>query len=320
MANTINEYINYICPIPEFLKKYLILDSLKRLKNIGYFCGMDYASKDIYDFTFYISRFDHSLSTALITWEFTKNKKATLAALFHDITSPCFSHVIDYLNGDYNLQESTEIKNPSIILNDKLLQKFLKEDELTFNDIIDFKKYSIVDSERPKLCADRVDGIILPSLAWTKNLEMKEAFKILDNLEVYINECGEQEIGFKSKEVAVRAKELNDIIDEYTHSKEDYYMMSLLKFITNYALIKSIITYEELFIKDEIYVIDLFEDLASKDTYFNYSFKKFKTIVKEEIPNLPLEKIKNKNLDPLVKGKRLSTILKDEILIMSLKK
>ena len=36
--------------MPEFLKKYLKIPSLTRLKKIGYFCGMDYASKNIYSF------------------------------------------------------------------------------------------------------------------------------------------------------------------------------------------------------------------------------------------------------------------------------
>ena len=37
--------------IPDFLIKYLKTPSLLRLKKVGYFCGMDYASKDIYDFS-----------------------------------------------------------------------------------------------------------------------------------------------------------------------------------------------------------------------------------------------------------------------------
>ena len=40
--------------IPEFLVKYLLSPSLLRLKKIGYFCGMDYASNDIYVFREYI--------------------------------------------------------------------------------------------------------------------------------------------------------------------------------------------------------------------------------------------------------------------------
>ena len=41
--------------IPEFLIKYLETPSLLRLKKVGYFCGMDYASKNIYNF-FYTSK------------------------------------------------------------------------------------------------------------------------------------------------------------------------------------------------------------------------------------------------------------------------
>ena len=33
---------------------------------------------------------------------------ATVAALLHDIATPVFAHVIDFLNNDYEKQESTE--------------------------------------------------------------------------------------------------------------------------------------------------------------------------------------------------------------------
>ena len=50
----------YLEQLGYFLVKYLKAPSLLRLKDIGYFCGMDYASKDIYNFKEYISRYDHS--------------------------------------------------------------------------------------------------------------------------------------------------------------------------------------------------------------------------------------------------------------------
>ena len=63
-----NEYLNILIKdgIPEFLQKYLTVPSLVRLKDIGYFCGMDYASKDVYNFKEQISRYDHSLTVALL--------------------------------------------------------------------------------------------------------------------------------------------------------------------------------------------------------------------------------------------------------------
>ena len=84
--------------IYDYLDDYLKVPSLNRIKYVGYFCGMDYASKNIYNFKEYVTRFDHSLTVALLTYKLTKDKKATLAALFHDVATPCFSHVVDYMN------------------------------------------------------------------------------------------------------------------------------------------------------------------------------------------------------------------------------
>ena len=36
--------------MPLFLRKYFECPSLNRLMKVGYFCGMDFASKNIYDF------------------------------------------------------------------------------------------------------------------------------------------------------------------------------------------------------------------------------------------------------------------------------
>ena len=159
---------------PEFINKYLETPSLLRLKKVSYLCGMDYASKDIYNFKEPLSRYDHSLSVALLTWKLTHNQKATIAGLFHDVATPCFSHVIDYMNKDYANQESTEEFTEKIIKDDKYLLKCLKKDRVNVDDITDFKKYSIVDNKRPKLCADRIDGVILTAIGWTKNITINE--------------------------------------------------------------------------------------------------------------------------------------------------
>ncbi len=143
MGTLYNEYLNLLIEgeMPSFLEKYLTVPSLVRLKNVGYFCGMDYASKNIYNFKEKISRYDHSLTVALLIWKFTKDKKTTLAGLFHDIATPCFAHVIDYMNKDYETQESTEKYTEKIIKSDVILAKYLKEDNIYSEDIINFKKY-----------------------------------------------------------------------------------------------------------------------------------------------------------------------------------
>ncbi len=301
--SSIYDYIDKICEIPDFLNKYLKVDILVRLKEVGYFCGMDYASKNIYDFKYLISRYDHSLSTALLTWRYSNDKKQTIAALFHDISTPCFSHVIDYMNKDYEKQESTEDKTEEIINTSKDLKKLLKEDNLTIKDIINYKNCPIVDNHRPKLCADRLDGIILTSLSWTKKLELDEITEILDNTWIYRNESNIKEIGFKTKKIANKIIKLNNYINKYCHSKEDNYMMNLLADLTGYCIEHKKITYDDLYTKTEKEILRIFDKIKDED--FQELYTKFKKIKLEDIPLINLPYVKERIINPLVKGERL---------------
>ena len=301
----IEEYMNILeyKNMSKILEKYLLSPSLLRLKNIGYFCGMDYASKDVYNFTEKISRYDHSLFVALITWKLTKDIKATLAGLFHDISTPCFSHVIDYMNKDYEKQESTEEKTEEILKKDTYLLKCLETDKILIEDIIDFKKYSIVDLDRPMLCTDRLDGVILTGLYWTKNILIDEVRKIISDLIVTTNEYGQKEIGFKTKEIAELVLRTSELIDVYCHSKEDNYMMELLAKITKRAIDLEIITYDKLFELDEKQIIDIFD--KSNDIELINNLQIFRNISVSEIPDIDMPYIKIRDLNPIVLDGRL---------------
>lgn len=303
--NNIQEYINMLGPIPKFLEKYLSLRILTRLKKVGYFCGMDYASEHVYLFEYKISRYEHSLTTALLTWRHTKSKKQTLAALFHDVSTPCFSHVIDYMNKDYENQESTEEKTESILRSSKKLKQLLKEDKLTIEDILDFKNYTIVDNHRPKLCADRIDGIILTSLGWTKTLTMEEIPSILNDIQVMTNEDNEKELGVKTNEIANKLCNLNREIDIICHSNEDNYMMELLAEITKYIIDKEYITYDNLYEYNEEKLIKLLYSI--EDTALKILLNLFRTVTVEEISIKELPKLKRRYINPLVNGKRFIT-------------
>lgn len=298
--------------IPPFLDKYLSTPSLIRLKKISFFCGMDYASKKIYNFREYISRFDHSLTVALITYKLTNDKTATLAGLLHDISTPCFSHVIDYMNKDYIKQESTEKHTEKIIKKDKYLMKCLKEDNIKVKDVANFKKHTIVDNERPKLCADRIDGIILAGISWTKNLSKDEIKNIVSDLTVFKNEDKEDEIGFKMTKTAEKVVKINRILDEYCKSKEDTYMMQLLADITQKAIDKGYIKYDDLYVYNEEYLLSLLK--IQNDKEINDLFKKFQTISKKKIPNIELPEVKTRHLNPLVNNKRFDTLFTETFL------
>ena len=297
-------YQSYISPIPEFLEKYLELDILQRLKGISFFCGMDYASKDIYDFKYYISRYEHSLNVALIVWRLTHDKKATLAGLFHDISTPVFSHVIDYMNGDFVNQESTEEYTEKILNSSSKLKEYLEEDGLEIKDISDFKKYTIVDLDRPKMCADRLDGVLSAGMSWTKLVRLEDALSVINNTLVAINEDGEKEISFNSYDVASYVSYMNSEINRMTHTKEDIYMMLLLSRIVKRIIELQLITYDDLYILQEQDVVDIIENNLDKDGVLKglwYEFRNIKYVDK------PVDiSVKQKVLRPLVGTFRLN--------------
>ena len=89
-------------------------------------CGTDYSK--VFNIRYWYSNLDHSVGVALIIWNFTHDKKQTLAGLFHDIATPTFKHCIDFMNGDSEKQESTEERTEEIIRNSNSIMSLLKRD------------------------------------------------------------------------------------------------------------------------------------------------------------------------------------------------
>jgi HD superfamily phosphohydrolase len=288
---------------PEWLKKYLDLDILTRLKDISLLCGMEYASHDIYDFAFSISRYEHSLNVALITWYLTHDKNATLAALFHDVSSPVFSHCIDYMNGDFINQESTEEPTEEVLSSSEDLKRYLYLDHIMIDDIKDFKQYSVVDLPRPYMCADRLDNSIGVGMAWSQKLTYEDAKKVLESIRLTINENGIYEISFIDSEAANIIYNINNDINRLTHSNSDTYMMLLVSKIIRKMINLKLVTYEDLYKLIERDIIDILEDNNHLDEELEKLYEEFKNI--KEAPIISQPEIKDKTLNPLVKEKRL---------------
>ena len=288
---------------PEWLNKYLELDILNRLQDISVLCGMEYASHDIYNFAFSISRYEHSLNVALITWALTHDKNATLGALFHDASSPVFSHCVDYMNGDYVNQESTEEKTDEILLSSPDLQRYLRQDNVSLEDVINFKQYSVVDLPRPYMCADRLDNCIGVGMAWSKKLTYEDAKSILESIRLTLNENGIYEISFNDEQAANIVYEINNDINQLTHSNSDTYMMLLVSKIIKKLILLNLVTYDDLFKLKERDIIDILEDNNHLDVELEQLYNEFKTI--KEAPVIEQPEIKDKILNPLVKQKRL---------------
>ena len=109
-------YPVYVSSFPPWLRPWTAIPAMQRLKEIGMNCGLEYTRYPIYrHLTKPYSRYEHSVGTALIVWHFTQDQAQTIAALLHDLSTPVFAHVIDFLNEDHLTQESTEGDRKSVV-------------------------------------------------------------------------------------------------------------------------------------------------------------------------------------------------------------
>ena len=133
----------YHSEIPLFLREFSATDALLRLKSIGMDCGCEYTNFPAYKNSIKYNRYEHSLGTALIIWHFSMDMKQSVAGLLHDISTPVFSHSIDFLNNDYLLQESTEEDTEKIIYQSGQLMQLLKKYAISLEEVCNYHIYPI---------------------------------------------------------------------------------------------------------------------------------------------------------------------------------
>lgn len=185
---------------PEFLYEYINTPQMQRLKGTGCGCGTDYTK--IFNNKFFYSNFEHSIGVALIVWNFTKDKKQTLAGLFHDIATPTFKHCIDFMNGDSKTQESTEEETEEIIKNSKEIMALLEKDGITLEEVKDYHIYPIADNDTPQLSADRLEYTFTNGIYFKEVWNLKQIKEIYQNIIILQNEEGIQELRFKDLKIA----------------------------------------------------------------------------------------------------------------------
>ena len=196
----IKEYFKILSEeFPEWLDDYIETKEMQRISKISMSCGTDYSK--CFNIRYWYSNLDHSVGVALIIWNFTHDKKQTLAGLFHDIATPVFKHSIDFMNGDSEKQESTEERTSDIIKNSKEIMTLLKRDNIKLEEINDYKIYPIADNDTPKLSADRFEYTFSSGLSFYRVWELDTIKKMYSNIIIVKNEEGINELAFKDKEI-----------------------------------------------------------------------------------------------------------------------
>lgn len=189
LEEPIKKYFDILSPEkPDFLEEYINTPEMQKQAGISVSCGTCY-SKLFPEISLWYSSLDHSVAVALIIWNFTKDKKQTLSGLFHDIATQSFKHCIDFMNGDYEKQESTEELTTKIISESKEIMNLLNRDRIKIEEINDYHKYPIADNDTPMLSSDRLEYTFSNGFGVRRKLwNLDEVKEIYENIEMQKNE------------------------------------------------------------------------------------------------------------------------------------
>ena len=266
------EYFKVLSPVfPEWLLDYIDTPEIQRLSGISMVCGTDYSK--IYDYKSFNSTLDHSVGVALIIWNFTKDKKQTLAGLFHDIATPVFKHSIDFMNGDSEHQESTEERTEQVIRNSQTILSLLNRDGIKVEEISDYHIYPIADNNTPRLSADRFEYTFSNGLFLYGAWNVDEISKYYNDITILKNEDGIEELGFKTPQIC--KEYLHTILPIFANydSDNNRTVMQFFADIVKSMNVKGYITVDDLYELSEEDVINRI--LNCDDTYIKESFVKF---------------------------------------------
>ena len=187
--------------VPAFLQEAAKTSAMQRLQDVGMNCGCEYTSFPMFAGIGPYSRFDHSVGVGLIVWHFTKSMEQAMAGLLHDIATPVFAHVIDFLHGDHMNQESTEAGTGQWIRGSGELHRVLEKFEIPVEAVEDYHRYPIADNDSPRLSADRLEYTLGNAVNYGIATKAQVRTWYAD-LAVGVNEDDEPELMFSHREAA----------------------------------------------------------------------------------------------------------------------
>ena len=294
------EYFNILSDYPNWLDDYIDTPALQRIGYISYDCGNDYTN--LFPKHEWHSNLDHSVGVALILWHFTHDKKQTLAGLFHDIATPVFKHCIDFMNNDYENQESTEELTRQIIMEDEKIMELLKRDNITVDEVADYKIYPLADNNSPRLSADRFEYNFCAGYFFHPIWTLEEIKKVYDDVKVFNLPNGEIEMGFADENIALDY--IKHVVNLWPHwfNKEDRIAMQFLADMCRCLNEANYLTIDDLYKLKESEVIDI---IKKSDSFLGEVYRKFEKAEKayEGIAEGKYSiniKSKRRYIDPLV--------------------
>ena len=307
----IKEYFNILEPeFPEWLNEYINTKELLFQQHTSITCGTIYSK--LFDSKFFYSTLDHSVAVALIIWHFTHDKKQTLSGLFHDIATPTFKHCVDFLNGDYMNQESTEDLTTQIISKSKEIMTLLERDKIKLSEVDNYHIYPIADNDTPKLSADRLEYSLANALFTYDLMKLEEIQQIYNDIEIQRNEQNEIELGFKTKKLAREFVKITSRLSIIYREDRTRYSMQFLADILKKLSEENKICKKDLYVLKESEVIKIIENSKYKQVFNIWKNAKKVKVSKEQPQDVYYvhHGAKIRYINPLVNGERISNICK----------
>ena len=231
--------------LPPILAELAGTPPLLRLREIGMNCGCEYTAFPRFRGGRIYNRYLHSLGVGRIVWHFTEDPAQAAAGLLHDVATPPFAHVVDFLRGDHLRQEATEAGTRELIAGSPALQGILAACGLTTDQVADYHIYPIADNDSPRLSADRLEYTLGNALNY--GFAARETLACLyRDLTVGVNEDGAPELCFRRRETGLAFARLALRCSRVYVSPEDRYAMQALSELLGRALDRGILTEAEL--------------------------------------------------------------------------
>jgi hypothetical protein len=291
----------YHSEMPDFIREMAATDRMQRLDSVGMNCGCEYTSFPIFNNIEPYSRYEHSVGVGLIVWHFTGDVQQAVAALLHDISTPVFSHVVDFMNGDHVRQESTESQTTAMISSSPALQECLRRTGLQTCDVDDYHRFPVADNDTPRLSADRLEYTLGNVVNYgVGSRETVAAW--YSNLVVGCNEEGADELMFSDLQTA-EAFALAAIQMSHIYvSDEDRFSMQMLAELMAKHICRGVLSEVDLYTTEPQVIELLLRDPDAAADWQRYRAY-HKMITPNEQGTSHIIPAKKRYIDPYVQGR-----------------
>ena len=206
------------------------------------------------------------------------------------------------------------LKNLEKIKKDVTLLKYLEEDNVILDSFSDLAKFPILENKSPKLCTDRLDGVLHTCYIWLHTHPLEDIAEVYQDMAVLINENGREEIGFRHKRIATKFCKMVYVYAKELWSNRSKYVSKYVSEIVKLAVEEEKITLDDLYTKKEVEIVSIF-----KKTFSSWNLFEDATCImgSEEEPSFFSISFlaKKRNVIPLVQVRKSSMRICDTSII-----